>query len=60
VPSALEGTEGDLMAQLQAELAARERRPRPYRRAEHNGSSHSVNGRGHGHDGERPPPDPSN
>ena len=51
----LHGTEGDLLAQLQAELAARERRPRPYRRAERNGSTHIVNG--HGPDGDRPPPD---
>ena len=36
-------TERDLLAQLQAELAARERRPRPYRRAGPNGRA--VNGR---------------
>jgi len=57
VPPALEGTEGDLLAQLQAELAARERRPRPYRRAEQNGSTHTVNGNGHAPGGDRPPPD---
>ena len=55
-PSALlNGTERDLLAQLQAELADRERRPRPYRRAAQNGRSHSVNGHGSGDD--RPPPD---
>jgi hypothetical protein len=56
-PALLEGTEGDLLAQLQAELAARERRPRPYRRAERNGSTHTLNGHGHGPEGDRPPPD---
>jgi hypothetical protein len=54
-PALLDGTEGDLLAQLQAELAARERRPRPYRRADRNGST--VNGNGHAPDGDRPPPD---
>jgi hypothetical protein len=55
-PSALlKGTERDLLAQLQAELADQERRPRPYRRAGQNGRSHSVNGHGPGDD--RPPPD---
>jgi hypothetical protein len=55
-PSALlSGTERDLLAQLQAELAARERRPRPYRRAGRNGTAQTVNG--HGPEGERPPPD---
>jgi hypothetical protein len=53
----LQGTEGDLLAQLQAELAARERRPRPYRRAERNGSAHTVNGHSSGPEGDRPPPD---
>jgi hypothetical protein len=55
-PSALlNGTERDLLAQLQADLADQERRPRPYRRAGQNGRSHSVNGHGPGDD--RPPPD---
>jgi hypothetical protein len=56
-PALLHGTEGDLLAQMQAELAARERRPRPYRRAEHNGSAHTVNGHSSGPDGDRTPPD---
>ena len=57
--SLLNGTERDLLAQLQAELAARERRPRPYRRARtgepgpavngHGTNGHGVNG--HGVDG---------
>ncbi len=51
----LSGTERDLLAQLQAELAARERRPRPYRRAARNGTAQALNG--HGSDGDRPPPD---
>ncbi len=55
-PSAqLSGTERDLLAQLQAELAARERRPRPYRRASRNGTAQTLNG--HGSEGDRPPPD---
>jgi hypothetical protein len=56
-PALLHGTEGDLLAQMQAELAARERRPRPYRRAERHGSAHTVNGHSSGPDGDRPPPD---
>jgi hypothetical protein len=51
----LGGSERDLLARLQSELAARERRPRPYRRAGQNGSAHSVNGHGHGPDDDRPP-----
>ncbi len=56
--SLFNGTERDLLAQLQAELAARERRPRPYRRARtgaepavngHGTNGHGVNG--HGVDG---------
>jgi hypothetical protein len=57
-PSALlSGTERDLLAQLQAELAARDPRPRPYRRAGQNGrgvNGHTggVNGvNGHGGEG---------
>jgi D-sedoheptulose 7-phosphate isomerase len=57
-PSLLNSTEGDLLAQLQAELAARERRPRPYRRARTDAdpaaNGHGVNGHGvngHGADG---------
>ena len=53
----LGSTEHDLLAQLQAELADRERRPRPYRRARsaapavngHGVNGHGVNG--HGADG---------
>ena len=61
--SLLNSTEGDLLAQLQAELAGRERRPRPYRRARTDAdpaaNGHGVNGHaadehgvnGHGGDG---------
>jgi hypothetical protein len=55
-PSALlSGTERDLLAQLHADLA-RERRPRPYRRAGQNGSAGAVNGHhADGSTGDRPP-----
>ncbi len=59
-PSALlSGTERDLLAQLHAELTARDRRPRPYRRAAPNGSARPVNGhdRSGGPNGDRTPPD---
>jgi hypothetical protein len=51
----LSSTERDLLAQLQAELVDRERRPRPYRRARSAAApgvnGHGVNGRGvNGHD----------
>ena len=57
-PAVLSSTERDLLAQLQAELADRERRPRPYRRARsaapavngHGVNGHGVNG--HGADGD--------
>jgi hypothetical protein len=56
--SLLPSTERDLLAQLQEELAARERRPRPYRRARTDAdpavNGHGVNGHGvngHGSDG---------
>ena len=62
----INSTERDLLAQLQAELADRERRPRPYRRARsaaapavngHGVNGHGVNG--HGSDGPGPVgPDP--
>ena len=58
-PPVLGGTEHDLLAQLQAELADRERRPRPYRRARSTApavNGHGVNGHGvngHGADGDR-------
>jgi hypothetical protein len=59
-PSVLGSTERDLLAQLQAELADRERRPRPYRRARSEAApavnGHGVNGHGvngHGADGDR-------
>jgi hypothetical protein len=59
-PPVLGGTEHDLLAQLQAELADRERRPRPYRRARsaapavngHGVNGHGVNG--HSADGDHP------
>jgi hypothetical protein len=57
-PSVLGSTERDLLASLQAELADRERRPRPYRRARsaavngHGVNGHGVNG--HGSDGPAP------
>ncbi len=59
-PSVLNSTERDLLAQLHAELADRERRPRPYRRARsaapavngHGVNGHGVNG--HGVNGRRP------
>jgi hypothetical protein len=41
----LHGVERDLLAQFQAELGERERRPRPYRRAGQNGRS-GPNGSG--------------
>jgi hypothetical protein len=64
--SLFNSTERDLLAQLQEELAARERRPRPYRRARtdadpavnghgvngHGADEHGVNG--HGVDGPGP------
>jgi hypothetical protein len=60
VSSLFNNPERDLLAQLQAELAARERRPRPYRRARTGAdpapggdgvNGHGVNGRGvNGHD----------
>jgi D-sedoheptulose 7-phosphate isomerase len=64
-PPVLGGTEHDLLAQLQAELADRERRPRPYRRARsaapavngHGVNGHGVNGHGvngHSADGDHP------
>jgi hypothetical protein len=59
-PPVLGGTEHDLLAQLQAELADRERRPRPYRRARSTApavNGHGVNGHGvngHGADGDHP------
>jgi len=56
--SPLSSTERDLLAELQEELAARERRPRPYRRARTDAdpavNGHGVNGHGvngHGADG---------
>jgi hypothetical protein len=56
--SLLNSTERDLLAELQEELAARERRPRPYRRARTDAdpavNGHGVNGHGvngHGADG---------
>ena len=70
--SVLNSTERDLLAQLQAELADRERRPRPYRRARstaapgvngHGANGHGANGHeanGHeanGHDVDGPGPD---
>ena len=51
--SLFNSTQRDLLAQLQEELAARERRPRPYRRA-HTDADPAVNGHGvngHGADG---------
>jgi hypothetical protein len=50
--------ERDLLAQLQTEFAARERRPRPYRRAAGNNGS-AVNGHapGDGPNGDGAPPD---
>jgi hypothetical protein len=68
-PSVLGSTERDLLAQLQAELADRERRPRPYRRARSAApaaNGHGVNGHGingHGSDGpaaSSPGSDPGN
>lgn len=58
-PSVLSGTERDLLAQLQSELADRERRPRPYRRARSAAApgvnGHGVNGHGaNGHEVEGP------
>jgi hypothetical protein len=67
----LAGTERDLLAQLQAELASQERRPRPYRRAArtdvtpavngHGANGHGINGHGDGASGQpggRTPPSP--
>ena len=67
----LAGTERDLLAQLQAELASQERRPRPYRRAArtdvtpavngHGANGHGINGHGdeaNGQPGGRTPPSP--
>jgi hypothetical protein len=52
----LSGTERDLLDQLQAELAAGDRRPRPYRRAGRNGRT--VNGHDDGVNGhDAGPPD---
>jgi len=57
-PPLLGSTERDLLSQLQAELAEREHRPRPYRRARsavtpavngHGMNGHEING--HGSDG---------
>jgi hypothetical protein len=55
----LSGTERDLLAQLQAELAGRQRPSRPYRRAARSSGSGAVNGHGHadGPNGDRTPPD---
>ena len=56
-PSVLGSTEHDLLAQLQAELADRERRPRPYRRARSAApavNGHGVNGHGVNGHGSRP------
>jgi hypothetical protein len=59
----LNGAERDLLAQLKAELAARERRPRPFPRPGANGhavNGHRVNGHGvegHGPDDGPTPPD---
>jgi hypothetical protein len=50
----LNGTERDLLAQLQAELAARERRPRPYRRSGQNGRALNGHPRPGGQDGGPP------
>ena len=67
----LAGTERDLLAQLQAELASQERRPRPYRRAArtdvtpavngHGANGHGINGHGDGANGQpggHTPPSP--
>lgn len=59
----LAGTERDLLAQLQAELASQERRPRPYRRAARTDvtpavNGHGINGHGDGANGGRTPPSP--
>jgi hypothetical protein len=54
---ALSGTERDLLAQLQAELAARERHPRPYRRAGQNSGARPVNGHGSAPNCDPNPPD---
>ena len=64
----LAGTERDLLAQLQAELASQERRPRPYRRAArtdvtpavngHGANGHGINGHGDGANGGGTPPSP--
>jgi len=64
-PSVLSSTERDLLSQLQAELAEREHRPRPYRRARsavtpavngHGVNGHGINGNGADgpHDGHAP------
>jgi hypothetical protein len=55
----LSGTERDLLAQLQAELAGRQRPSRPYRRAARSSGTGAVNGHGYadGPNGDRTPPD---
>jgi hypothetical protein len=62
-PPVLGSTERDLLAQLQAELTDRERRPRPYRRARSTATpavnGHGVNGHGvNGHSSDGPGADP--
>jgi hypothetical protein len=57
-PSVLSSTERDLLSQLQAELADRERRPRPYRRARTPAVNGHANGHGvNGHGTDDPDPD---
>lgn len=66
--SLFNSTERDLLAELQEELAARERRPRPYRRARtdadpavngHGLNGHGTNGHGNDPPGDHIPPDVS-
>jgi hypothetical protein len=52
----LSGTERDLLAQLQAELAARQRPSRPYRRAGRSSGTGAVNGHADGPNGDRTRP----